>query len=122
LACLRAPTRTAGSGRSNGTEGWHEEAVWQLAGARGAAARGADVGRARHKDRLALREGWKAGAGQSIRPMAGCAFSTSRRTLGGHVAARKWENAARRSPARPRSAAPCWPRRGEPGGGTSEVG
>jgi len=33
--------------------------------------------------------------GQSIRSMAEYAFSTFKRTLGGHVAARKWENVAR---------------------------
>lgn len=36
----RAPIRTADSGRSGGTEGWHEEAALQLAGVRGAASRG----------------------------------------------------------------------------------
>jgi len=92
---LCAPIRTADSGRPSGTEGWHEEAAWQFAGSRGAAARGVDVGRARRKDRLAFRECWKAGVGQSIRPMVEYVFSTSRRTLGGHVAARKRENAAR---------------------------
>jgi len=92
---LCAPIRTADSGRSNGTEGWHEEAAWQLAGARGAAARGVDVGRVKRKDRLASRERWKADVGQSIRSMVGHVFSTSRRTLGGHVAARKWENAVK---------------------------
>jgi len=54
-----------------------------------------DVGRVRRKDRLAFRECWKAGVGQSIRSMVEYVFSTSRRTLGGHVAARKRENAAR---------------------------
>jgi len=92
---LCAPIRTADSGRSNGTEGWHEEAVWQLAGARGAAARGVDVGRVKRKDRLASRECWKADVGQSIRSMVEYVFSTFKRTLGGHVAARKWENAVK---------------------------
>ncbi len=92
---LCAPIRITDSGRSNGTEGWHEEAAWQLAGARGAAARGVDVGRVRRKDRLAFREDWKVDVGQSIRSMVEYVFSTFKRTLGGHVAARKWENAVK---------------------------
>jgi len=84
---LWAPTGITDSGRFRGTEGWHEDAVWQFTGTRGAAARG--VGCVKRKDRLAFREGWKAGVSQSIRSMAGCVFSTFERTLGGHVAARK---------------------------------
>jgi len=42
-----------------------------------------------------FREGWKAGVGQPIMSMAGYVFSTSRRTLAGHVAARKWKNAVK---------------------------
>jgi len=89
---LRAPMRITDSGRSNGTKGLHEEGVWQFTGARGAAARGADVGRIDRKKKAACREDWKAEVGQSVRSRAEYVFSAFKRTLGGHVSARKWEN------------------------------
>jgi len=90
---LLAPIRVTDSGRSHGTEGWHEESADQLAGVSGAAARGVDVGRIPRRDKAANRENWKVRVGQSIRSVAEYAFSRFKRTLGGHVAARKWENA-----------------------------
>jgi len=119
---LRAPIRITDSGRSNGTEGWHEETVWQFTGARGAAARGVDVGRVRRKDRLASRECWKVDVGQSIRSMVEYVFSTFKRTLGGHVAARKWENAVKEVARKVAIYNVLLAAAGEPDGGTAEVG
>jgi len=89
---LRAPIKINDSGRSNGTEGWHEETAWQQAGVRGAAARGVDVSRISRKEKAARREDWKEEVGQSVRSRIGHVFSAFKRMFGGHVAARKWEN------------------------------
>ena len=44
------------------------------------------------EEKSAHREDWKAEVGYSTRSRSEYVFSSSRRTLGGHVAARKWEN------------------------------
>ena len=90
---LLAPIRVTDSGRSNGTKGWGEESAWQLAGIRGPrAARRANLDGLTAEERSAHREDWKAEVGHSTRSRSEYVFWSSRRTPGGHVAARKWEN------------------------------
>jgi len=103
--------RATDPGRSNGTEGWHEEDARHLAGACGAATRGA--GSARRKDKLAF---WEDG-GLPARPAAECALPAPRRTPGGHAAARRWENAVGGAPARSQSTTPPRGARGRLAGG-----
>jgi len=81
------------SGRSNGTEGRGEESARQLAGIRGPrAARRTNLDGLTAEVRSAHREDWKAEVGYSTRSRSEYVFSSFKRTLGGHVAARKWEN------------------------------
>jgi len=58
-------------------------------------ARDVGVGSVSRKKKATRRDDGKAKVGQPVRPVAGCAIPASRRTLGGHVAARRRENAAR---------------------------
>jgi len=90
---LFAPIKVTDSGRSNGTEGWGEESAWQLAGIRGPrAARRANLDGLTAEEKSAHREDWKAEVGYSTRSRSEYVFSSFKRTFGGHVAARKWEN------------------------------